>query len=239
MILRDQLLLGKIPLVMVISSLFFSCGVNLFSFSLLAQHPGIIQNKEIREPQIVAPKAFDPMYQRAIGQRWIKSYGCWNRWNLESQITYARGLSSEKLALEVGLRLNRFQTLANRLRITRQTTIEDVFSRWDDEKIRQSQFAYLVRVDEWWAGTPQDPQWFMYSLQFEDVPADDKSRIVANVIGFSSVEVTDKVLADRHTTIDAQRAAEKPADLPKPVVPADPAPFPTIEPKAEAGKDPK
>jgi hypothetical protein len=197
MIFRDQITLGKLPIILVMVTLLVSIGLSAISYVLLATHPGIVQRPEVHAPILIPVKRFDPEYHRAIGQKFIMSFGCWNRFNLERQMVYAISMADESIHDRLRAEYSRESDLAKKMKISRQTVIEDVSQKWVEPKTGESQFSFLVRVNEWWGGTAQDPRWFLYHIQIRDVEPTTDTRIVALVTGFVLTDITDRVLKDR------------------------------------------
>jgi len=206
MMMVNEVSFGKWPLIAVLAALITGQLFGGYVLWAVSTKQAMVQVPEVTHVAVATPKYFDESYHLAVGQRFVWSLGNWNRWNVSRQIGLAMQLADAGLVPALRLRYAQYNALANRMRVARRTNIEDAASNWSDATAGTSQHRYLVRIDEWWSGSPQVPQWEQITLQMISRSSSDAGwNPLAKVTGMSVVNITKTIMAERGYTAEGLR----------------------------------
>lgn len=202
----QEVTVGKIPILAVVVALLIGQGFGLYVWWVYTTKKPIVQIADVVRTTVVEKTTFDPEYHKAIGQRFLWNIGNWNRWNLARQMSVAMGMGDEQVVTALRGRYLQYGAMAERLRVVRRSVIEDAAFGWADPDTGVSQHRYLVRTDEWWSGTPQDPRWEDITLQMKNRSSRESGyAAMAVVIGMKSRDLTEAIMAERGLTVEQLR----------------------------------
>lgn len=190
MIFRDQLTLGRLPLLLVLGTIAASVMVLLQGFRVLNGTPPVLQLPDVTAVSRVEPYRFNEDYCTAFGAQFIRVFGNWNRYNMERQLLITRSMGSNAFKQQMQEYLASNMVSWQKLRATRMSRPIETKLNWIDHAKRQCELLYLVRQNEWWGGQLQSSKLIIYTLEIGAQSGDADNPYLVEILGMSAKDVT-------------------------------------------------